>query len=63
VVERIRITYEGTAELQKAVSVQMDYIQSETLALEIQHGLTSNSDARSVEINDNEAKISVRPVN
>lgn len=62
VVERIRITYEAAEELRHAIDKQMKYIMSETLALEVRHGLENQGDRHSVEINNEEVRISVRAV-
>ncbi len=58
VTDRIHIEYEGPAEVKAAIEAQRDYIASETLALSLQNG--QSSDMHEVELNEVKARFSLR---
>ncbi len=63
VVERIRIAFDGSDTLKKAVSNQKAYILNETLSTEILTTYAHGEFAKEVEINDEKVQISVQRIN
>ena len=58
VTDRIHVEYEGPDEIGAAIEAQRDYIASETLALSLQSG--QSSDMHEVELNGVKARFSLK---
>ena len=63
VIERIKIAFDGSDTLKKAVNNQKSYILSETLCTEIHMAFAHGEYSKEVEINDEKIQISVQRIN
>ncbi len=61
VIERIRIAVDARDMLAKAITNQMDYIKTETLAVDVALRYEGGSFEKTVEINDEPVRVSVQP--